>query len=196
VFERRFAEIVVLDHKALVARIAYAINNPVEANLVRSHRDWTGLCLFSGVEKKRHHFSSLDERRYERALDTGADIDPAEFFETAELVIADVDAGLALEIKDAIEAREAQLRSKKTSVLGIKRVLAHSPFDRPQMSDRSAMPLCFGSSREVRGLFIEGWRAFVAAFRKASRDFRAGLLAARFPMYSFRPGTPAIHSSG
>src|SRR5262245_14539696 len=47
VFERRFAEIVILDRDALARRIAYAINNPVEANLVRSYRDWLGLCFFS-----------------------------------------------------------------------------------------------------------------------------------------------------
>jgi hypothetical protein len=85
--------------------------------------------------------------------------------------------------------RELDLRKSQTAVLGIRRAQKTSPFDRPIASDRSPMPLCFASARETRSTFVQGWHAFVAAFRKASRDFRAGLLHAAFPMFSFRPCT-------
>jgi REP element-mobilizing transposase RayT len=195
VFERRFAEIVILDRDALVKRIAYAITNPVEANLVRSHRDWTGLCLFAGEMSARYSFTAFHDGRYQRALDdsvrTGANVDRSEFFESAELEIAGVDHELAARIEEAIEHRERELRKSQNGVLGIERVLNRSPFDRPKMSKRSAMPLCFASTRELRAAFVNGWRAFVAAFRKASSDFRAGVLDVRFPMFSFRPSTAA-----
>jgi hypothetical protein len=195
VFERRFAEIVILDRTALIKRIAYAITNPVEANLVRSHRDWTGLCLFSSHEASRHRFSLFHDGRYQRALDqslkSGADVDLDDFHETAELEIEGVDVELARDIHDAVLAREADLNRSQVGILGMERVLACAPFDRPKMSERSAMPLCFGSTAKLRSTFIRGWRAFVAAFRKASRDFRTGFLQTSFPMFSFRPSTAA-----
>src|SRR5262245_45669215 len=48
VFERRFAEIAVADCEALAARVAYVVTNPVAANLVESHEEWSGLCAFAG----------------------------------------------------------------------------------------------------------------------------------------------------
>src|SRR5262245_42449473 len=68
VFERRFADIAILDHAALIERIAHAVANPVEANLVRTHREWTGLCFFAGAIAKKHRFTILHEGRYQRAL--------------------------------------------------------------------------------------------------------------------------------
>jgi putative transposase len=192
VFERRFAEIAILDRDALVQRIAYAIANPVEANLVRSHQDWAGLCLFAGSKSTRHRFSVFHDGRYQRALDdslcSGDDVDRSDFFETAELEITGLDDKLSREVASAVEHREADLRKTQTGVLGMKRVLRSSPLDHPKMSTRSAMPLCFASTRETRTDFINGWRAFVAAFRTASLRFREGVLDAQFPMFSFRPG--------
>jgi hypothetical protein len=53
------------------------------------------------------------------------------------------------------------------------------------------MPLCFSSSKEAYSAFVSGWNAFVAAFREASEKFRSGILTVAFPMFSFRPYTPA-----
>jgi REP element-mobilizing transposase RayT len=193
VFERRFSEITIVDLEALVKRIAYAVTNPVEANLVRSHREWTGLCLYSGKEPVRHRFTVFREDRYQRALRdaerTGAYVNRSEFFEAAELEIAHLEEGLADEVAGAIEAREAELRARQTGVLGMQRVLQSSPFDRPKMSARSRMPLCFASSREAWRAFADGWFAFVGAFRHASAAFRAGRLDTVFPRFSFRPIT-------
>lgn len=194
VFERRFAEIAVLDHDALVKRIAYAVTNPVEANLVRSRIEWSGLCSFAGEAPRTLSFTAFHEARYQRALEASvesADVHRSDFLETAELEIASVDAELAKRIEAAVESREAELRRGQGAVLGIMRVLQASPFDHPKMSARSAMPLCFASTRRARVEFARGWRVFVDAFREASQRFRAGLLETRFPLYSFRPSTAA-----
>src|SRR5205814_1275616 len=120
VFERRFAEIVVLDHLALIKRIAYAVTNPVQANLVRSHKDWTGLCLFGRADTGVHRFTTFHDGPYQRALEsalaTGAHVDRDDFLETAELEIAALDKGLADNIAAAIDAREADLRKAQTGV--------------------------------------------------------------------------------
>jgi putative transposase len=193
VFERRFAEIAIVDTPSFVRRIAYAIANPVEANLVRSHREWSGLCFFSGKEPVRHRFTVFHEGRYQRALRdaerTGAYVDRSEFFETAELDVAHLEEWLADEVAAAVQTREEELRAHQTGVLGMQRVLQSSPFDRPKMSPRSRMPLCFASTREAWRAFADGWFAFVGAFREASASFRSGFLGAIFPCFSFRPIT-------
>jgi REP element-mobilizing transposase RayT len=193
VFERRFAEIAIVDTPAFVRRIAYAIANPVEANLVCSHREWSGLCFFSGKEPVIHRFTIFHDGRYQRAMKdaqrTGAYVNRSEFFETAELQIAHLEEWLAHEVAAAIDAREEELRAHQTGVLGMQRVLQSSPFDRPKMSARSRMPLCFASSREAWRAFADGWFAFVGALREASAVFRAGALDTIFPRFSFRPIT-------
>jgi REP element-mobilizing transposase RayT len=193
VFERRFAEIVIVDRDALVQRIAYAICNPVEANLVRSHRNWAGLCFFSSAAPAVHRFTLFHQHRYDQALEdaerTGAYVNRNDFFESAELQIAHLEESLADEVAAAIDAREEELRAHQTGVLGMQRVLQSSPFDRPKMSARSRMPLCFASSREAWRAFADGWYAFVGAFREASVAFRAGFLDTVFPRFSFRPIT-------
>lgn len=193
VFERRFAEIVILDDEAVIRRIAYAINNPVKADLVRSHREWPGLCVFAGSAAIAETFSVFHERAYERALAlaarTGAVVDREAYVETARLELAPLDAVFADGVAAAVSAREGELRRAQAGVVGAERVLSASPLDRPQMSARSAMPLCFASTRAVRAEFVCWWRAFVAAFREASSAFRRGFLAVAFPRYSFRPST-------
>jgi hypothetical protein len=60
------------------------------------------------------------------------------------------------------------------------------------MQSRTKMPLCFASTHELREAFLHGWCKFVEAFRAASKAFRAGFLTAAFPIFSFRPSTPAL----
>ncbi len=195
VFERRFAEIVILDHGALMRRVAYAINNPVEANLVRSYREWPGLCLFASATPVVRTFELFDERGYHRALDeaagSGAAVRRDDYIETARLELAPLEPDLADGVAATIEERAIELLQHQPAVLGTQRVLASSPFDRPKMSDRSAMPLCFASTRDRRAAFTRGWHDFVAAFRQASSEFRRGFLAVVFPPFSFRPSTAA-----
>jgi len=195
VFERRFAEIAVLDHEAVARRIAYAINNPVEANLVRNYRDWTGLCFFAGSQVTTHCFTILHEGRYRRALQeaerTGAYVRRSDFLETAELQLAPLDESFAARVAAAVEERQQRLQARQTRVLGLEKVLQQSPFDHPKMSARSRMPLCFASTRATWRAFADDWYAFVAAFRKASEKFRSGFLTVAFPLFSFRPYTPS-----
>jgi REP element-mobilizing transposase RayT len=194
-FERRFAEIVVLDHDALARRIAYAACNPVEANLVRDYRDWTGLCFVAGAEAAIHSFTILHEGRYRRALQdaerTGATVNRDDFLETAELEIAPLEEAFAAQVATAVEERQSHLQAQQTGVLGIQKVLQQSPFDHPKMFIRTKMPLCFASSSQTSRAFANTWYTFVDAFREASEKFRNGVLTVAFPMFSFRPCIPA-----
>lgn len=192
-FERRFSEIEIVDEVALIDRIAYAIANPVEANLVRSHREWTGLCVFARSNAARVAFTYFHEGRYRRALARaeGGPEDPtvrrADFQETATLEVGTLDAELAERVETAVKAREAQIRATQRGVVGMSTVEAMEPLAQPEASSRSPMPLCFASTSEAWSGFVAGWRAFRHAFHAASYDFRHGVLDVVFPAGSFRP---------
>jgi len=186
VFERRFSEITIVDDIALLARIAYAVANPVEAALVRTHRDWTGLCMFAGRVAWKRTFSHFQQGRYERALqdapgDDSASVSRSEFYETAVLEVGAVDRDLATAIAEAINAREADLRHEMRGVLGMDKVLEMPAMSRPKSSSRSPMPLCFASTRAAWYEFLDGWRAFVAASDRPPIGFVRANWAPPFP---------------
>jgi putative transposase len=195
VFERRFAEIVILDELAVQSRVAYAVANPVEANLVRSPREWQGLCAYAGRETWRKSVTYFHEGRYQRALaaaggDTAA-VRRTDFCESAMFEMRAVDGEMADAIAAAVKARVTELRAQQRGVVGMEAALKMSPFDRPKWSSRSRMPLCMASTLEGWFDFLGVWRTFVGAFRDASKMFRGGEIAVAFPPGAFRPSTTA-----
>lgn len=195
VFERRFAQIAIVDEAALVHRVAYAIANPVEANLVRASDQWTGLCAFAARAPCSRSFTFFHEARYERVVAAARgrepSPDPADFHETAALLIDGVDDDLARAMEVAVRERQDAMRSEQGHVLGAARATTVNPLSRPTSSSRSAMPLCFASTRDLRRTFAAEWRAFVSAYREASSRFRLGWLTVAFPAGAFRPSTAA-----
>lgn len=194
VVERRFGEIPVLDDDALARRCAYTVCNPVKAKLVRSVKEWKGLSGFAGSEARTQKFTKFHELRYEAAvLDAQRTKKPAperaDFIEVAVVSLAIVEPELAAKIQGAVEATEAELRSRiqPDEVRGMKSVLRSSPFDRPKRSKWSPKPLCFASTLDAFLSFRSEWYDFVDAFRRASERFRAGELDALFPSHCFRP---------
>jgi hypothetical protein len=181
--------IVIADGGALPRRIAYAVANPVSANLVRSHVEWSGLCLYARAEAVKHEFTVFHRHRYLRAVRdaerTGAYVDPNEFYETAELEVAGVGAEVAAEIERAIHEREEQARAEQKGVLAARPPeLALRPA-RGAGAQQDAAVLRVHARGE--GSLVDGWWKFVAAFRAASESFRSGCLADPFPAHSFRP---------
>lgn len=200
VFERRFTEIEILDEHSLVRRIAYALCNPLEANLVRRRHEWKGLCLGGQEGTIRTNVSYFNEPRFRRAVrdanrklepDPNA-VDPREFMQTAVLTVhplRDPDLQAALEAE--LRARERELRATQRGILGMMKVLAESPLHRPKFTKRKRRPLCFAATADARYAYLQHVRAFSAAFRAASQSFRAGQLDALFPRHSFRPSAPS-----
>lgn len=194
VFERRYTAIPIVDVDAAVRRVAYAVCNPVDAGLVRSYRDWTGLCIWYGTHNKET-LTYFHEGKYKRALKeaerTGQRVRREDFEETAALDLDPIDGVNRSLVADAIDARETELQKKHKRFMGLRKILAQSPFDRPRMPKRSAMPLCLFTCREAKRAFARGWFRFLEEYNVASEAFRAGDLDVSFPMFSFRPMTPA-----
>lgn len=192
VFERRYTAIPIVDMDAAVRRIAYAITNPVDAGLVRSHRDWTGFCDWFGAfepETVTYFHAGKHNRAVKEAKRTGAPVSRKDFEEMVTLDLDAIDGLDSAAVKQAIEAREAELRPKHPRILGMRRVLQQSSFDCPKRSKRSAMPLCLYTCRRVKAVFERGWFSFLEKYREASAAFRAGDFDVSFPMFCFRPVT-------
>jgi REP element-mobilizing transposase RayT len=200
VFERRFTEIEILDEYSFVRRIAYALCNPLEANLVHHRHEWAGLCLGGQKGTVRTTVSYFNEPRFRRAVRDANrrlepdpnGVDPREFMQTAVLTVhplpkPELQAALEAELRE----RERELRATQRGVLGMKKVLAESPLHRPKFTKRKRRPLCFAATADARYAYLQHVRAFVAAFRAASQAFRAGQLDASFHAYSFRPSGPS-----
>ena len=184
VFERRFAAIEILDDTKLAERVAYTVCNPVEAGLVSRWKSWPGLLEWKPGLKS---FSRFRSRAFERRRAVDSEADPEDFTERVELRIV----GLA-EAEPAVEERERRLRAGMSGCMGVRKVLAQDPMGRPVKSKRSPMPLCHAGDRDARAEYRLGWMEFTASFREASARFRAGVLEAVFPRWSFRPALPLL----
>lgn len=193
VFQRRFTALPIVDHDAVIKRIAYAVTNPVDAGLVRSHKAWTGLVGWAGDFEPRtvtyFHEHRYNKAREEAALRNGEDqeVKREDFEETVTLKMGSWE-GLDLKATQAaIDKREREVRAQHRRFLGMAKVLNRSPFHRPKWSKLSARPLCLWTCRAAKAKFMNEWFAFLRAFREASARFRQGHLNVEFPLLCHRP---------
>lgn len=87
----------------------------------------------------------------------------------------------------AIE-RQAQ---GKTS-LGVAKILAQDPYERPDDVKRSPKPRFHAFDREVFEMMFRAWRAMVEAFYEAAEMLRAGVRNVMFPEGMFAPSLPFV----
>jgi hypothetical protein len=90
-------------------------------------------------------------------------------------------------LRRAVETIEREAAAAKHRVLGRSRVLAQDPQHRPARPARALRPLCHASERSRRVEFRERYRAFAAAVRRASQNWRRGAFNTAFPEIAFRP---------
>ncbi len=101
------------------------------------------------------------------------------------------------ELVSEVEA-DARLRLKETGrePAGAEFIRRQNPLSRPSRSKRSSAPIVHAASMATRRAFREAYRAFLAAFRRASAKLRAGDRSAQFPRFSFPPSLPFARGSG
>ena len=69
---------------------------------------------------------------------------------------------------------------------------AQSPLSQPAKTKRSPAPLIHAASRRVRQELYRMYGLFVAAFREAAEQLKAGDRSVWFPEGSFPPGLPFV----
>lgn len=186
VFERRFAGIEAIDKAAVLDRIAYAVVNPVDADLVEHLEDWPGLIAWPG-QKLDQTFALTRHLGPARLPEDEYSLEIAREILSPEDLLW-LEAEIQRRIETLAEERDGR------PVLGREAVLAQDPFDAPSDSKRSPLPACHASSVEDWLDYVRESKLFVKAYRIASAAFRAGELNTHFPPFSFRPWSSTFAS--
>jgi REP element-mobilizing transposase RayT len=204
-WSRRYEAIVVSDEEAAqVERLRYILAHGVKEGLVERPEDWPGVhCvreLLAGEPLEGLWFDRTAEYEARRR---GKECGPLQFATQEILVLAPLPCWSHLppavyrqriaEIVEEIES-EAAARRNETGLQppGPAVVQAQNPHARPMRTKKSPAPRFHAASREVRMRLSEAYRGFVAAFRSAAEQLRAGDLTVRFPTGSFPPGLPFV----
>ncbi|MDD5308652.1 MAG: hypothetical protein PHU25_15145 [Deltaproteobacteria bacterium] len=99
-------------------------------------------------------------------------------------------------VRDVEEEVADRRRAEGCIAVGVPRLYALSPFERPKRPpDDDPQPLCHASDAESRREFKRQWREIMAEYRKASIDYRAGYHEREFPEGTYRPPIVTIYTS-
>ncbi len=200
---RRYQAILVSNEEgSQVARLRYVLSHGAKEGLVRSPRDWPGAhsasYLLSGDPVRGRWINHTLEYMAGRK---GIQLQPEDFVEEESLELAPIPCWARIgseqyrarvaEIVEDIET-DADLRARDTGkpVAGRAFVLRQDPHFEPNRVEKGPAPLVHTVSRQIRKEFREAYALFLAAFRRASEQLRAGEVGALFPRGSFPPALP------
>ena len=166
----------------VVAKAAYTLANPVAAGLVPSGRRWPG--LWSGPElvggtvkvKRPDHFFD-QEGQLPESVDLELKVPPgfAHAQDFRDRLLAELDR------------QEQEARRRHPTFLGEERVLAQSPFSRPQDLEprRGLSPKVAARDKWKRLELLGRLKSFLADYREALEVYRAGLVEPVFPFGTY-----------
>jgi hypothetical protein len=88
----------------------------------------------------------------------------------------------------------AEIRRKESGrePAGAAVIRSQNPLGQPAKTKRSPAPLVHAASRRIRREIYEMYARFVAAFREAAEQLKAGDRTAKFPDGSFPPSLPFV----
>jgi len=174
-----FSAVTLAGPEDVVSKTAYVLANPVAARLVRSACQWPGLWSSPGsigsaafqVRRPRHFFDSkggLPEL-------IGLEVATPPGFETAQ--------AFREQLVPALATREASAARSASGFLGVLKVLAQRPTDRPTSGDprRRLSPRVAAADKRKRLEAVGGLAAFLDAYRMARDAWRAGRRKVVFP---------------
>jgi putative transposase len=168
-------------------KMVYVLANPVVAGLVRRGSEWPG--LWSGISriggeawevKRPEHFFRKEGPTPESApLELTC---PPGFESVAELKRRLIEA---LTEREDLAARE--LAEAGRSFMGVRKVLAQSPFSRPAPGEprRGRKPRVASQNKWKRLEAIGRLKGFLAEYRKAWSAFKAGAREVVFPVGTY-----------
>ena len=208
IWGRRFLPIRVSDEPAAqIARLTYLLSHGSKEGFVASPRDWPGPhcanALLEGKPLRGLWFNrTLEYEAHRQGVDFGV-----RDFATVETVIlsplpcwshfgpAEYRARVA-ELVTQIE-EEARIRQRETGrePRGAAFVLRQSPHEMPMRCKRSPAPAFHAATKAARRALRDAYRAFLAAYRRASERLRAGDFTVCFPPFCFPPPLPFARGS-
>src|SRR4030095_14441297 len=208
VWRRRYKPITIShEPEAQVARLLYVLAHGCKEGFVSTPGDWPGPhCIDALVDSQPLHGTLFNRTLEFEARRKGVDFKMRDFATTETVVLTPLPCweGLSsetiranvLELIAKIEADAWRLeRESGRAPMGADRVRRQNPHEVPQHSKRSPAPRVHAASKAVRQVMIAGYRAFVAAYRRAAERLKAGVLDVEFPAGCFPPPRPYVRSS-
>ena len=182
-------------------RLRYVIENGVKEQLVHRPDEWPGASgletLLTGKPQAGTWYDRTSE--YNARRRKGGDIlDSTEFSTEYQVQLAPLPCWSHLspeerrtrvgQLVHEIESDAAERLRDGATVLGREAILAQEPTQRPRELKRSPGPRCHATRTAVRNWYRKLLEYFIAAYRDASKAFRAGEHDVQFPEGCFRPG--------
>ena len=92
-----------------------------------------------------------------------------------------------------LEAEVAERQRKNgTRPVGVRKILAHHPWERPRTAKRSSRPFFYAATKQGWLLMRQAYQLFVAVYRAAAERLKAGATGVRFPEGSFPPAASFV----
>jgi REP element-mobilizing transposase RayT len=205
VFGRRYQAILISSEaKAQTARLKYVLSHGCKEGLVERLEDWPGVhCVQALTEGKTLEGWWFDRTQEYRTRRRGKDVGHFQYAtrETLELdplpcwkhLTPEQRQQQAAALVSEIEG-EAAARRERTGVkaLGPAAILAQNPQSQPSKTKRSPAPAVHAATRAVRRELRDAYYWFVAAYRDAAEQLRAGRRDPPFPVGCFPPPLPFV----
>jgi putative transposase len=183
---RSFSDVKLLTPNAVLQEMVYSLTNPVKDGIVRDYRSWQGLCSRPSDWAHAEREAPRPRLFFDQDDDAWASV-PYRFTVPPMLrdrpldqLIADVDTLL----RDEQQALCAKHAAEGRRFLGLKAVLAASPFDSPSSrrpKGKTNPTVAAGGDRDLLRAGIRLVRSFRERYREAWQAYRAGTRDARFP---------------
>ena len=203
-WERRYRGIVVVDEESQIARMAYILANGCKEGLVSSPYHWPGATSVHAMVNGGPLVGTwVDRSGMYRAKQRGETVDESDFAVSYATALAPLPCWSHLsseeyrqrcaEMVAEIERETAALNARLgRTVLGVDKILEQDPHGRPRTINKSPAPMVHAATEAARELFMEAYRIFVAAYRRAAAALRAGHGNVEFPAYAFPPARPFV----
>src|SRR5678809_840613 len=173
-WERRYSAQPILDDAALLAKVGYVLAHGVKEGLVRRCSEWPGLSALPFMrDGKPRTFRWLNWTRRCRSAPPSrrAPLLDERWVENEELRLSELPVrgferpGVVRRfLQDCVQAIEQEARRVHRTVMGIRRVCAQPPQDRPSRPERSRAPWCHTTIPRLREEYMEGYRSFTIVY--------------------------------
>ena len=202
---RRYQAIVVSDEeRAQVDRLRYLLSHGCKEGLVARPQNWPGAqCVLALMEGKSLRGQWFDRTREYAARNRKESFRSDRYATEETLRIEPMPCWSDRPIREQqervrelvqeIEVETAARHSRKGSLpLGQNVILRQNPHTRPERLKKVWAPAFHAGTKAARQGLVEGYRWFVAAYRKAASRLREGHPRPCFPPGSFPPRLPFV----
>jgi len=192
------------EEKAHVGRLRYILSHGCKEGLVDTPGEWPGVqCVAALLEGEPLTGLWFDRSLEYEARRNGIEVGPLDFAtrETVHLDPLPCWAQLPADgyrrrvadiVRQVVEKSARARRRSSLRSMGRDAILRQNPHARPLEVKRDPSPPCHAASRKWRRRLRQSYALFLAAYRRASEQLRAGNLAAHFPPGCFPPPLPFV----